>query len=286
MSPGAPGDGCNKDRTELTVATLNRSFCNVSQVRQILKAEKDGGLGRFNPREIMDIENPQARAVWETRDHIWEGNVMDQVHSVEELLQRAAKRHIPLEKMRCFVNKDSQEPHCFGIYQDEYTGNWIVYRNRMDGSRSIRYSGPNEARAAYELWIRIKAEIGPRRGGSHRWRTKMKKAKKIIKAVLIALIVAGIGVYAYIEYKKPRRGYYVYDDSLFYYQNSAWYYFDDYNDEWKLCDAPADRDRQKGVWYGDRYPFGKQGSDFIYSIYYEPPGPDDFDPNVNGNGDG
>ena len=40
---------------------------------------------------------------------------MDQVHSVEELLQRAAERGMPLETMRFFIGENRQEPRCFGI---------------------------------------------------------------------------------------------------------------------------------------------------------------------------
>lgn len=70
---------------------------------------------------------------------------------------------MPLEKMRFFINEDRREPRCFGIYQDEYTGHWVVYKNKADGSRAVRYSGPDEAYAAQEIWAKINSEIELRR---------------------------------------------------------------------------------------------------------------------------
>ncbi|MBQ8954581.1 MAG: hypothetical protein IJ048_10735, partial [Clostridia bacterium] len=88
---------------------------------------------------------------------------MDQVHSVEELLQRAAERGMPLEKMRFFINENRQEPRCFGIYHDDEADRWIVYKNKADGSRAVRYAGPDEAYAAQEIWAKINSEIELRR---------------------------------------------------------------------------------------------------------------------------
>ncbi len=201
---------------------------------------------------------------------------MDQVHSVEELLQRAAERGMPLEKMRFFINEDRREPRCFGIYQDEYTGHWIVYKNKADGSRAVRYAGPDEAYAAQELWAKINSEIELRRAKAAPARKKATKAQKIRNAVIALLIAAAIDLYAYHEYKQPRRGYYVYDDSILYYQNAAWYYFDDVFDEWARYDEPAG-DWYEDAWYGDSYPFEERDDAFRYSDYYEEPSRNDSD---------
>ena len=76
---------------------------------------------------------------------------MSKVHSIEELKQMCAEKNMPLEKMRFFIGRDMKEPKCFGVYQDEKTGDWIVYKNKANGERAIRYAGPDEARAAQEI---------------------------------------------------------------------------------------------------------------------------------------
>lgn len=187
---------------------------------------------------------------------------------------------MPLEKMRFFINEDRREPRCFGIYQDEYTGHWVVYKNKADGSRAVRYSGPDEAYAAQEIWAKINSEIELRRAKAASAAKKPTKAQKIRNAAVIALIVAGIGLYAYHEYKKPHRGYYVYDDNILYYQDYVWYYFDDYFDEWERYDAPSDGDWYEDAWYGDSYPFEEQGDAFLYSDYYEEPSQNDSDSSI------
>ena len=70
---------------------------------------------------------------------------------------------MPLEKMRFFIGENRKEPKCFGVYQDESTGNWVVYKNKADGTRTVRYEGPDEARAAQEIWNKIGDEVKHRK---------------------------------------------------------------------------------------------------------------------------
>lgn len=77
--------------------------------------------------------------------------------TMEELLDFAAERHMPLERMRFFVGKDYREPKAFGVYRDA-SGNYIVYKNKANGERAVRYSGPDEARAVGELYDKLLAE--------------------------------------------------------------------------------------------------------------------------------
>lgn len=70
---------------------------------------------------------------------------------------------MPLEKMRFFIGENRKEPKCFGVYLDEDTGNWVVYKNKSDGTRAIRYEGPDEARAAQEIWTKIGDEVKHRK---------------------------------------------------------------------------------------------------------------------------
>ena len=70
---------------------------------------------------------------------------------------------MPLEKMRFFIGENRKEPKCFGVYLDESTGNWVVYKNKADGTRAVRYEGPDEARAAQEIWTKIGDEVKHRK---------------------------------------------------------------------------------------------------------------------------
>lgn len=78
--------------------------------------------------------------------------------TIVELLQWCQDKHYPLESMRFFIGVNYQEPRAFGIYKDEETGNFIVYKNKSDGSRVIRYEGKDEAYAVNELYMKIKEE--------------------------------------------------------------------------------------------------------------------------------
>jgi len=88
---------------------------------------------------------------------------MSKVQSIEDLKQKCAEKNMPLEKMRFFIGEDRKEPKCFGVYQDERTGNWVVYKNKADGTRAVRYEGPDEARAAQEIWNKIGDEVKHRK---------------------------------------------------------------------------------------------------------------------------
>lgn len=68
-----------------------------------------------------------------------------------------ARKLPPMEVTRFFIGIDNREPRSFGIYRsgDSVT----VYKNKADGSRAVRYSGPDEAYAVNELYMRIKQEI-------------------------------------------------------------------------------------------------------------------------------
>ncbi len=79
--------------------------------------------------------------------------------TIEELLQFAQNKNIPLEKIRFFIGVDYREPKAFGIYKDEGTGNFVVYKNKADGSRAVRYEGKDEAYAVNEIYQKLREEI-------------------------------------------------------------------------------------------------------------------------------
>lgn len=206
---------------------------------------------------------------------------MDQVHSVEELLQRAAERGMPLETMRFFIGENRQEPRCFGIYHDDEADRWIVYKNKADGSRAIRYAGPDEAYAAQEIWAKINSEIELRRAKAGPTPKKQTSGlQKALSTGLIVICLAGAAFGLYRAIKSPRRGYYRVDDDIYYYQNNYWYLFDDYADDWTIYDTPEGDEWYQDAYYGEDYPFEDSRDDFSNSGYYQEPSDSSSDSSV------
>ena len=197
---------------------------------------------------------------------------MDKVRSVQELIERTA--HMPLERMRFFINEDRREPRCFGIYHDDAEDRWVVYKNKSDGSRAVRYSGPDEAYAANELWMKLQSEIDLRRPKQANPKAVKRYAVLVVASAII--IIAMVVTFLFFQWRAPRRGYYRVGDELYYYQNPAWYCYDD---GWNYYDAPD------GDWYAEgdyerSYPYDNSQDAFEHSDYYVEP--DDHDRDDSG----
>ena len=78
--------------------------------------------------------------------------------TIAELQNWYQARNLPPEEVtRFFIGTDYREPKAFGIYQDGK--NFVVYKNKADGSRAVRYKGPDEAYAVNEIYLKLKSEI-------------------------------------------------------------------------------------------------------------------------------
>ena len=205
----------------------------------------------------------------------------ERVNSVAELIERT--QNMPLEKMRFFINEDRKEPKCFGIYQEESTGHWIVYKNKANGSRAVRYSGPDEAFAAQELWAKINSEIDLRRGkqaltaAEREARKKAQRRETLLIGAGVVAFLAVAGWYTYRHWNDPHRGYYRHGDDLYYYQSASWYYYDD-GDWYPYYDYDVDDDTwYEEAEYTDDYPYADASGSFEQSEYYEEPSDSDSD---------
>ncbi len=79
--------------------------------------------------------------------------------TIEELRKWYEDRNLPPETVtRFFIGKNIEEPRAFGIYQNS-VGEFVVYKNKVNGERAIRYQGKDEDYAVNELYLRLKEEI-------------------------------------------------------------------------------------------------------------------------------
>ena len=62
------------------------------------------------------------------------------------------------EKTHIYVGENCSEPAVFGMYKDEDTNDFIVYKNKQNGERAIRYQGKDEQYAVNELYQLIQRQ--------------------------------------------------------------------------------------------------------------------------------
>lgn len=79
--------------------------------------------------------------------------------TIEELKAWAKEMNLPLEEMRTFIGEDYKGAKAFGIYKDETDGTFVVYKNKEDGIRAVRYKGSDEAYAVNELYQKMKERV-------------------------------------------------------------------------------------------------------------------------------
>jgi len=78
--------------------------------------------------------------------------------TIKELHEWYAARNLPpYEVTRFFIGVDYKKPKAYGIYQDG--ADFVVYKNKADGSRAVRYKGSDEAYAVNEIYLKLKSEI-------------------------------------------------------------------------------------------------------------------------------
>lgn len=191
--------------------------------------------------------------------------------TIEQLQDWYRSKNLPpYETTRFFIGQDYKGARAFGIYKDEATGNYVVYKNNSSGERKIRYEGTDEAYAVNELFQRLKQEIiqqkaaqtkknsgaPPKQGSrSKSSGTKAPKKKKnpviefftTVLAILVllfgnplGLVLGGLAVIGVVlevsdAFIRPDAGYYLIDNAVYYNMTSSdresWYRYDG-NDKW------------------------------------------------------
>lgn len=201
--------------------------------------------------------------------------------TIEELKAFCAAHNMPLEKMRFFIGVDFREPRAFGIYRDE-NGDFIVYKNKADGSRAVRYRGKDEAYAVNELYQKLKSEVQIRKAKtsdappppppapepSTPHRRKRREPGGIIAAVIIFIMIIAYAMFTAAH--TPDTGYYDYDGGYYYYQDDDWYYYDDALNGWFYASSvdSALREDYRDYYAGDSYSSQYGVENFADSEYY------------------
>ena len=171
--------------------------------------------------------------------------------TIEELKEYCAEHGMPLLKMRFFIGEDYRDPKAFGIYRDG--SDFIVYKNKADGQRAVRYQGPDEEFAVSELFAKLLEEchnrgiypdgkLPEKSAGTARRRTKKSSSLLLpVLTLIICFLVSGL-VDIVSQHQHRNDGYYGIGDGTVYYRyGTDWYYTYDTNDS--------------GYWYeADEFP--------------------------------
>ena len=208
----------------------------------------------------------------------------ERVESYEELRNIFEEFHIDSEQTRFYIGDDYTDPKAFVIYQDDF-GDFVVYKMKADGTRALRYKGPNEKIAVTEYYQKFLEEvrkrpafarklIRPQQSRSY-YTDRRGRKHNSVKAALIAVVVTFLaaigltfGVASYQRYKHRHDGYYVTPSGTYYTQGSDVYYYD--NDDWYYY-GPYDTfydDYYDDYTYYDDYYYNDSYTDFSDSDYY------------------
>ena len=177
----------------------------------------------------------------------------EQPKTIEQLQEWYKARNLPPENVtRFFIGKDVKEARAFGIYKNS-AGDFVVYKNKSDGSRAIRYQGADEEYAVNEIYQKLKVEITNQKANNvNRSTPKSSNNKKsgsgsllsglfyliiwlLMKPIGIGLLAIIAGIFIAIFDHSPSEGYYRYQGNDYYYQDDNWYMYDDYDDSWSYA---------------------------------------------------
>lgn len=194
--------------------------------------------------------------------------------TIGELRQYCQERNMPLLRMRFFIGEDFREPRAFGIYEDN--GRYIVYKNKSDGTRAVRYQGSDEEHAVEELFQKLLEECHMRGiypdGKPEQGAVKAKKRNQALKAFFTSfavILVLTFGTCGYSLYAHRNDGYYQFHDSTVYYHYGDDWYCDSGYYDWVETDPPAYEGDVSEYFLGEDYTSDWGVSDFRESALYE-----------------
>lgn len=206
--------------------------------------------------------------------------------TIEELKAWAKEMNLPLEEMRTFIGEDYKGAKAFGIYKDETDGTFVVYKNKEDGIRAVRYKGSDEAYAVNELYQKMKERVAVQKAhqqpkaakpvsgptASAQQKQSEKALSKTLFSIFLIAIIAIIPlsvIFALIGESGPSTGYYTYGDQSYYYYSGDWYEWEDNSWQYAPSQSWMDSDYEN---YYDSYSYDSDAEyeDFEDSSYYTP----------------
>ena len=227
-----------------------------------------------------------------------------QPQTIEALKQWYSDRGLPpYETTRFFIGQDYRKPRAFGIYKDEKSGNFIVYKNKDNGQRAVRYEGTDEAYAVNELFQRLKQEIIEQKrnnlnnnnassntrsfGGENSSKSNSSKLGKTLITFFAGIFILIAAVIPFVKNLVtevsdglgPNKGYYDYCGDIYYYSyedynGNYWFKFDSGSKEWSASvsnyDMPNEletRGSSKKYFISAEWDSGINCTDFAKSIF-------------------
>ena len=204
--------------------------------------------------------------------------------TIEELKEYVISNNVPVDRMRFHIGEDYRGAKAFGIYKDG-NGDTVVYKNKADGSRAIRYQGKDEAYGVGEIYTKMREEylnakeynLNRNRTASNS-RSTRQKSSSWLRYIPLALFIALALFVNFGSFKSTKNnGYYSYNNTPYYYQSGDWY---EYNDgSWEPSyETPEDLETHKEDYYeSSTYDRQFADSSFEDSYYYEEPSSDSSD---------
>ena len=188
--------------------------------------------------------------------------------TIDELKQWYEEHNLPpYETTRFFIGINYEQPRAFGIYKDDNTGKFVVYKNKDTGERKIRYEGKDEKYAVNELYMKLKDEISNQKSRNHSTSKKMSRADKIALFLSVGFII----IVSIMNMLTPDRGYYNINNKEYYYVNGDWYIYT--NNKWERTSKPSYSGSLDDYYDGYDYESSDNYSDIKDSSVYD----DDWD---------
>lgn len=192
--------------------------------------------------------------------------------TIEELKQWYTAHNLPpYETTRFFIGINYKSPKAFGIYQEG--SRFIVYKNKDNGQRAIRYEGSDEAYAVNELYLKLKERIAEEKAKNHQGSASgnnnsgKKKKNSMLPGIAIVAGIIAIGVV--IGLNEPSRGYYNYRGNQYYYLGNDWYVYDTSYNSWIYTTVDEELSSNYSDYYeSSSYDYSYGTTDFEDTEYY------------------
>lgn len=116
--------------------------------------------------------------------------------TIAQLKQWYIDRKLPPEETtRFFIGKNYKGARAIGIYEEN--GRFIVYKNKANGERAIRYEGTDEAYAVNEVYLKLKDEILNQRSHNVQ-RAKSPRARKRKRGGTVGNVITAYVMFTWI----------------------------------------------------------------------------------------